>query len=298
VDIKKLITEFSKTKPEADIIIGYGSEVKRQANDRGMDRQVDLILGVQDSMLWHELNHEMNPTDYDSNLGYKLLPAYKNLGTKINYLSHLPFENYTFKIGVVNTEDLIYDLICWKNFFLAGRLQKPVEIVKTSFELDYALRRNRMNALKIALLLLNKQEASLEELFYMICSLSYVGDLRRTMHVETKHKIQNIVIGSFEELKKIYKQLNAGYYKIDVENRIIIDYVKLISDLDTLPEPLRSKIINQLTGNKTDIDFSQIIWPHFRNTNLKTSIAQPLKGCALNGFPKTLTYFQQKISKK
>ena len=302
MEIRNLIIEFSKTRPESDIIIGYGSEVKRQANDHGMDKQVDLIIGVNDTIKWHQLNHELNPQDYKSKPGYQLLPVYENLGTRINYLSHLPFNGNMFKIGVVNTSDLTYDLICWKNFFLAGRLQKPVETVKTTPELDYAIKRNRMNALKISLLSLNKTKASLEELFYMLCSLSYVGDIRRTMHVETKYKIQNIVEGSFDELHKMYNEFNNGYYEVGFNHSIDIDYERLINELDTLPESLHPVFLNALSCGKVNkdklINLRKLILKHFTKLNHRTSIAQPINGLALNGFSTTINYLGQKISKK
>jgi len=302
VNIRNLITEFNRTLPDSEVIIGYGSQIKKQANDFGMDKQFDLILGVRDTIEWHKINHELNPSDYKSELGYKLFHMYQNLGTKVNYLSYLPFEGNMFKIGVVNTSDLVYDLVCWKNFFLAGRLQKPVEIIKTTTELDYALQRNRMNALKVSLLALGKDNTSLEELFYTLCSLSYIGDFRRTMHVETKYKVQNIVEGSFDELEKIYSEINNGYYENSYSHSISINYEKLITDLNTLPETLKSKILKELTKEKSDkdklINLRHFILKYFKKLNLKTSIAQPIKGLALNGFSKTFTYLRQKISKK
>ena len=66
METKELITEFSKTRPDASIIVGYGSEVKRQANDKGLEKQIDLILGVEDATSWEKLNHEINPNDYRS----------------------------------------------------------------------------------------------------------------------------------------------------------------------------------------------------------------------------------------
>ena len=111
MEIRNLITEFCKTRPNANIVVGYGSEVKKQDNDTGLEKQIDLILGVNDVDYWHKLNYEINPNDYQCIIGYKLLPLYKNLGTKINYLSYLPFEGHMFKIGIVETYDLTNDLI-------------------------------------------------------------------------------------------------------------------------------------------------------------------------------------------
>ena len=302
METKELITEFSKTRPDASIIVGYGSEVKRQANDKGLEKQIDLILGVEDATSWHKLNHEINPNDYRSEIGYRLLPIYGNLGTKINYLSHLPFEGHMFKIGVVNTKDLISDLINWKTFFLAGRIQKPIELVKSNCELDYAIKINRMNALKTSLLALNKNEVTEEELFTVLCSLSFVGDWRNIMHVENKDKVKNIVEGSFAELHNIYNEFNNGFYEIDSQNKIVINYEKLLLKLDSLPEPLKSKVLIYILDEKFDIEslsnLRKIILNHFIGINIRTSAVQPLKGLVLNGFGKTMTYLNQKLEKK
>lgn len=300
MEIRELIHEFGKTRPEANIIVGYGSEVKKQANDNGLEKQVDLILGVDDTILWHKLNHQRNPSDYKSKIGYKLLPLYENFGTKINYLSYLPFEGHMFKIGVVNTECLISDLIHWENFFLAGRFQKPIEIVKNSQKLDDAIKINRLNALKVALLTL-EPSVSEEELFQRICSLSFIGDWRRIMHVETKDKVKNIVGGSFDELHEIYSSFNNDYCSLNQGN-IDICHDKLIHELHTLPEQLKNKILNKIINgsvNKETLEhIKNIILKYFVNMNIRTSAAQPLKGFALNGFSKTMTYLNHKIAKK
>ena len=60
-----------------------------------------------------------------------------------------------FKYGVVQEDDLLIDLHFWKNYFLAGRMQKPILIsqlgtkfeTKLSKDLDY----NRRNAVRIYL---------------------------------------------------------------------------------------------------------------------------------------------------
>ena len=207
-----------------------------------------------------------------------------------------------FKIGVVNTKDLISDLINWKTFFLAGRIQKPIELVKSNCELDYAIKINRMNALKTSLLALNKNEVTEEELFTVLCSLSFVGDWRNIMHVENKDKVKNIVEGSFAELHNIYNEFNNGFYEIDSQNKIVINYEKLLLKLDSLPEPLKSKVLIYILDEKFDIEslsnLRKIILNHFIGINIRTSAVQPLKGLVLNGFGKTMTYLNQKLEKK
>jgi len=306
MEIKDLIIEFSKTKPEADIIVGYGSKVKEQANDKGIQRQIDLIFGVHDAIKWHQLNYANNPNDYQSKFGYNLLPRYSNLGTKINYLSYIPFEDNMFKIGVVETKDLLRDLINWDNFFLAGRFQKPIEIIKGSSELDLAINLNRINALKTALLASGKQTISEKELFEILCSLSFVGDWRQILHIETKDKVKNIVEGSFDELHSIYTQLNNNYYKLTDNNTLVINYEVLLNSLNTLPYNLRVNVIdclfrgikNRSTDKRQLEETRKTIINYFSKMNLGTSAIQPIKGLILNGPSKSLTYINHKIAKK
>lgn len=302
--MKDLITEFSKTRPETEIIVGYGSKVKSQANDKGIQKQIDLIFGVQDSIKWHQENYEMNQSDYKSKLGYKLLPLYQKFGTKINYISYIPFKNQMFKIGVVETKDLLTDLVEWDNFFLAGRFQKPIEIIKGTNELDVAIRINRMNALKTALLTSGKDIISEKELYETLCSLSFIGDWRKILHVETKDKVKNIVEGSFEELQNMYSEFNRGYYEKNEDDLLMVNYDKLLEKIDTLPTDLKFKILGCLfneinsVDNEVLIKIRETIIKHFTNMNLGVTAAQPIKGFMLNGPGKSLTYINQKLSKK
>ena len=301
METNTLIEEFIKTKPKSEYVVGYGSGVIRQAYDFKSAPQIDLIMGVDDVGKWHEENHDINPDDYKSKLGYKLLPLYENLGTKVNYLSHLPFEGHTFKLGIVNKSDLIRDLLYWDNFFLAGRFQKPVDIIKGDDELDCAIRLNRMHALKTALLSSGKRNISEKELYELICSLSYIGDWRCIVPIENKDKIKNIVEGSFDEFHDIYSGINHGYFEKNGD-AIVIDYESLFNKLETLPESLRKKILSlSLNGNISDEDLLVLrnaIVDYFIKTNIITSAFQPLKGLALNGFCKTLTYLEQKLEKR
>lgn len=304
--MKDLITEFSKTRPQSDIIVGYGSKVKCQANDKGTQKQIDLIIGVKDAHEWHEQNHEMNPSDYKSELGYRLLPVYSKLGTTINYMSYLPFENHMFKIGVVETTDLLTDLTDWNNFFLAGRFQKPIEVIKGTDALDLAIKFNRMNALKIALLASGKEAITEKELYETLCSLSFIGDWRRLLHIENKNKVKNIVEGSFEELQSMYNVFNKGYYVKNDDNQLVINYELLLENLGTLPTNLRLQILkcllNEINNKSADseilLKIKKNIINHFTHMNLSASAAQPIKGILLNGAGKSLTYINQKLSKK
>ncbi|KAJ8982511.1 hypothetical protein NQ317_018552 [Molorchus minor] len=60
----------------------------------------------------------------------------------LKYFGHMT--DIWIKYGVVTTEDLFADLLEWSNLYLAGRLHKPVEIIRkpSSTELETALQLN------------------------------------------------------------------------------------------------------------------------------------------------------------
>lgn len=302
MEINKLINDFSKTRPDAEVIVGYGSGVKKQANDLGLTKQIDLIFGVKDTKYWHLQNFEMNPTDY-SRCGFKLLSCYENIGTKINYLTFLPYENNMFKIGVVSTNDLIDDLTNWKNFYLAGRFQKPIEIIRTTDAVNKAININRLNALKAALLLSKDFVISEYDLYETICSLSFIGDWRRVFHLENPNKISNIVKGSFSELRSIYHPLDiySAYFHINGTGMLVPNNNEIFKSLDTLPIDLlygiRKKIKLGKNSEDTKLMIQKTIIHYLNSINLKSSAAQPVKGLLINGVSKTKTYLKQKIDK-
>jgi len=301
MEVKDLIMEFISERPKTDVVIGYGSGVKKQANDKNFFKQIDLIVGVNNPVEWHKQNYCLNPTDYSSKLGLKLLPLYQNLGTGVNYLSHIKHGQNTFKIGVVSTNDLYSDLVNWNNFYLAGRFQKPIEPIILNKRIETAIAVNRLNALKVALLSSNRDIITEQELYENLCSLSFIGDWRQILHIENPNKIRNIVNGSFNDFKNIYSNLNDQYYFKNRFDKISINHDKIIDDLYTLPNDLQLKILSKIHHNLNDKDLENIkktIEHYLRTINIKASAIQPIKGLALNGISKSKVYLKQKLEKR
>ena len=195
------IFDFISTLPEVVDIIGYGSGVKNQEGyTDDIKRQIDLILTVNDIYEFHKLNFKKYPNIY-SNIGIKLIKHVNNIGTDINYVSNIDYKNNTYKIGVINKNDLSKDLITWDNMYMAGRCQKPISTLKIRDKVKNEIIYNRLNALKIALLLNNNKTITEQELYETICSLSYIGDIRMTMHCENPDKIKKNSTAEYPPLK-------------------------------------------------------------------------------------------------
>lgn len=292
--VSEKILDFICSKPDVIDIIGYGSGVKKQDGyTKDIKKQIDIITTVDDINLWHNSNYEKHPDEY-YDLGFKFNKLFNKLGTDINYISNIEYKGDTFKLGVIEKEDLLKDLYTWQNFFMAGRFQKPIMKLKSDDQLDRAIYYNRLNALRVALLLTQGNKITEEELYMTICNLSYMGDIRMMLHCENPNKVKNIVNASFYEFKDMYSEVNEDLFMI--KNNIIIPNETLVNQIELLPYDLLiylDKNINDLSSDEIKI----CIMEYINKTNLKSSIAQPCKSMMLNGPSKSLNYLKEKINK-
>lgn len=110
------------------------------------------------------------------------------------------------KYGVIDVDILEKDLTHWNSLYLSGRLHKPVNTFIASRTLMKYQERNLEAAFNAALLLTSKV-FSVPELLKVICSLSYLGDIRLGFAEDSK-KVERIVHGTnyyleFAKEKKI-----------------------------------------------------------------------------------------------
>ena len=291
------IFDFISTLPEVVDIIGYGSGVKNQEGyTDDIKRQIDLILTVNDIYEFHKLNFKKYPNIY-SNIGIKLIKHVNSIGTDINYVSNIDYKNNTYKIGVINKNDLSKDLITWDNMYMAGRCQKPISTLKIRDKVKNEIIYNRLNALKIALLLNNNKTITEQELYETICSLSYIGDIRMTMHCENPDKIKNIVNGSKIEFREIYNEVNDNLF--DIKNNIISTNTdRILTSILDIPDSLLKYLHKHMDLNNINIDeLNNNIINYLKITNFKSSIAQPIKSIIINGTEKSLNYLKEKRKK-
>ena len=291
------IFDFISTLPEVVDIIGYGSGVKNQEGyTDDIKRQIDLILTVNDIYEFHKLNFKKYPNIY-SNIGIKLIKHVNSIGTDINYVSNIDYKNNTYKIGVINKNDLSKDLITWDNMYMAGRCQKPISTLKIRDKVKNEIIYNRLNALKIALLLNHNKTITEQELYETICSLSYIGDIRMTMHCENPDKIKNIVNGSKIEFREIYNEVNDNLF--DIKNNLISTNTdKILTSILDIPDSLLKYLHKHMDLNNINIDeLNNNIINYLKITNFKSSIAQPIKSIIINGTEKSLNYLKEKRKK-
>lgn len=185
--------------PAVDFGIAYGSGVMEQAERSGPAPLIDFIVSAPDLEAFHAENIQRNPDHYPlfaRALGPRFVAwANDTWGAGLWYVTMVQVAGLEVKYGVVSSATLVRDLHEWRTLYTAGRLQKPVLVLRETPEIAAALSANLRYALSYALLLLPERFSEFE-LWEKITSISYSGDPRMNIPGgENPRKIQNIVRG-------------------------------------------------------------------------------------------------------
>lgn len=209
-----------------DFAFGYGSGVFKQntqAKVVGIAPQIDMIFGVRDAFEFHKINLKQNPQHYSSlrYFGAKIISKFQHIGAGIYFNPFTNINGLEVKYGVVSMEDLLRDLSQWNTFYLAGRLHKPVKILKNDIRVQFWNQLNLKGAATLAkniMLRDNNGKMNERKFFEAIAGLSYLGDFRFKLGGEHPNKVKNIVKSNLSHFKTyyapIYKDvvLNNSFY--------------------------------------------------------------------------------------
>ena len=110
---------------------------------------------------------------------------------------------------MTSIDNLCSDLLMWHTLYLAGRMHKPLRIIKDDARVRLTQQVNLTSALRAALLTL-PSHFSETELFQRITGISYEGDLRMILPAENRSKIANIVSKQSPQFKELYHRLAVG----------------------------------------------------------------------------------------
>lgn len=113
------------------------------------------------------------------------------------------------KYGVTTVDNLCSDLLNWRSLYLAGRMHKPLRIIKDDARVRLTQQVNLTSAVRAALLTL-PAEFSETELFERIAGISYSGDPRMVLPAENRGKVGNIVRKQAPQFKELYHRLVVG----------------------------------------------------------------------------------------
>ncbi|CCU74265.1 Mitochondrial import protein mmp37 [Blumeria hordei DH14] len=225
----------------------------------GTSKMIDFIFGVSHTQHWHSLNLAQHRDHYSAlgSLGSGAVSAVQEKwGAGIYFNPYILINGMIIKYGVVNLDNLCTDLSQWTTLYLAGRLQKPVKILRDDPRVRLANHINLTSALRTALLLL-PSEFTENDLYGTIASISYTGDPRMTLPLENKSKVANIVGNNLPNFRKLYSHLIENlpnvYFKEYNSSDPTANF-RLVQDMDPvkrgnmvrrLPEAFRSKLYFQ-----------------------------------------------------
>ena len=183
---------------------------------KGGAKVIDFIFGVSHTQHWHSLNLTQHPDHYSA---LRFLPyssaaisrIQDSFGAGVYFNPYITVNGVMIKYGVVNLDTLAADLGEWSTLYLAGRLQKPVKILRDDARIRLANQMNLLSALRTALLMLPENFTE-RDLYERIAGLSYMGD-PRMLYIpglgasENMAKVSNIVGAQLPGFRQLYVPL-------------------------------------------------------------------------------------------
>jgi mitochondrial translocator assembly and maintenance protein 41 len=176
---------------------------------RGGGKVIDFIFGVSHTQHWHSINMQQHPEHYSflRRFGSGLVSRVQDdWGAGVYFNPYITVNGTMIKYGVVNLDTLQKDLSNWDTLYLAGRLHKPVKILRDDPKVRLANQINLISALRTALLMLGPKFTE-QDLYTKIAGISYMGDPRMDFRGEDPNKVRNIVANQLPNFRQLYAPL-------------------------------------------------------------------------------------------
>ncbi|TRM61092.1 mitochondrial matrix Mmp37-domain-containing protein [Schizophyllum amplum] len=196
----------------------YGSGVFEQDGYRtveapdGEKPMLDFLFAVTHADHFHSINMNQHPSHYPLSarvLGSDYVQRVQNFGPGVWFNAYAQMNGVTIKYGVTTVDNLCSDLLNWRTLYLAGRMHKPLRIIKDDARVRLTQQVNLTSAVRHALLTLPESFTE-AELFERIAAISYTGDPRMVLPAENRAKVQNIVSKQAPQFKELYHRLVVG----------------------------------------------------------------------------------------
>ncbi|KAL6912754.1 hypothetical protein FSST1_010514 [Fusarium sambucinum] len=202
-------------------------------SQKGTPKVLDFIFGVSHVEHWHSINMKQNRHHYSglASLGSGVVSRVGNWGAGVYFNPFVEVNGMLIKYGVTSIDNLVHDLSSWDSLYLAGRLQKPVKILRDHPRVRLANQHNLIAALRTALLLLPPNFTEVE-LYSTIAGLSYLGDPRMALPTENKSKVTNIVDNNIVHFRRLYAPLVKTLPNVDFTGPCRIDDTDWIMNPD------------------------------------------------------------------
>ncbi|KAG8904451.1 Mitochondrial translocator assembly and maintenance protein 41 [Tulasnella sp. 403] len=304
----------------------YGSGVFQQKGyDRGSSDppMLDFIFAVSHADHWHSINMAQNPSHYPLTArlaGASAISRFQHLSPGIWFNAFVPLKGATIKYGVTSIDNLTSDLLTWETLYLAGRMHKPIRIIKDDPRIRLTQQVNLASALRTALLTL-PCDFTERQLFEAITSISYAGDPRMSLPAENRGKVQNIVAAQTAQFRELYWRLASGMpgvrwptgtrvieqdgeprgrlvhlrkLPLNLLKRVEQHYLASSPDLVAMREGDESAFWLKVAG---DDNLSGVITEEVKNIVRRPATIQSLKGIVTAGPVKSIRYSATKVGK-
>jgi len=217
----------------------------------------------------------------------------------------------TIKYGVTTVDNLCSDLLNWNTLYLAGRMHKPIRIIKDDPRVRLAQQVNLTSAIRAALLTLPEKFTE-TDLFERITGISYGGDIRMLLPAENRNKVGNIVQKQGPQFKELYYRLVTGLPGVSWENHcttIVQDTSPnaRLAHLRKLPSGLLRGVASpphnaEVAGEywaqlSARPDLAFMIESEIKHIVRYPSTVQSVKGVVSSGVGKSGRYVADKITK-
>ncbi|KIK52030.1 hypothetical protein GYMLUDRAFT_64444 [Collybiopsis luxurians FD-317 M1] len=173
---------------------------------------LDFMFAVTHPAHFHSINMNQHPSHYSLHsrvFGSDYVSAVQRISPGVWFNTLVPMNGVTIKYGVTTVDNLCSDLLNWNSLYLAGRMHKPLRIIKDDARVRLTQQVNLTSAVRAALLTL-PENFSETELFERIASISYSGDPRMILPAENRNKVGNMVRTQGPQFKELYHRLVVG----------------------------------------------------------------------------------------
>jgi len=307
----------------------YGSGVFEQDGYASGSKQLtspdapmlDFIFAVTHPDHFHSINMHQYPHHYPLHarvFGSSYVTRMEEMGPGVWFNAFIEMNGVKIKYGVTSVDNLCSDLLNWKSLYLAGRMHKPIRIIKDDARVRLTQQVNLTSAVRASLLQL-PEEFSETQLFERIAGISYGGDPRMFLPAENRGKVGNIVRKQGPQFKELYHRLVVGLPGVhwpshsDTIQQDVTAQARS-AHLKKLPSGLLGRVRNNYSraasGDSPDIDESsywlklagdeklpQRLTEEMNGIVRYPATIQTLKGLASAGVGKSLRYSVAKIGK-
>ncbi|KAF7978482.1 hypothetical protein HWV62_45617 [Athelia sp. TMB] len=296
---------------------GYNTTPRGNGGEKPM---LDFMFAVTHPDHWHSINMQQHPGHYALHaraLGSGFVSKVEDIAPGVWFNAYVPMQGVTIKYGVTTVDNLCADLLNWHTLYLAGRMHKPLRIIRDDARVRLTQQVNLTSAVRAALLTLPSSFPE-RALFEAVAGISYAGDPRMALPAENRGKVGNIVRAQAPQFRELYRGLVTGlpgvHWPAHAETiEQDVSGAARAQHLKKLPSRLLAGVTEHYTQHSSlrreldqtaywvklaeDARLPQVIHTEISNIVRGPATVQTLKGIVSAGIGKSVHYAARKVGK-